>query len=95
MTLRPYAILETVLYTDDLEATSEFYTSIMNLTLIREDSRMRVLGVSDGNFLLLFKTGATIKPVLVDGGTIPAHDGKGGADVAFMVHPSEVVMWSK
>ena len=56
---------------------------------------MKVLEVTDRNFLLLFKIGATLEPIDVNGGTIPAHDGKVGMHVAFSVDHSDLMSWSR
>lgn len=95
MSIRPRAILETVLYVDDLDAASDFYATVMNLVLVHEDHRMKVLRVTDRNFLLLFKTGAAGEPIDVGGGTIPAHAGTGRMHVAFSVGRGDLEAWER
>ena len=93
--LSPKAVLETVLYVDDLDAAAAFYEMLLQLAPVHSDERMKVLRVSEQNFLLLFKTGATKAPISVPGGTIPAHDGSGRMHVAFSVGDEEMVSWSE
>ncbi|SDD46116.1 VOC family protein [Ruegeria marina] len=93
--IRPRAVLETVLYVDDLDAASEFYALVMNLPLAHEDRRMKVFRLTDQNFLLLFKTGDTRQPINVPGGTIPAHDGRHGMHVALSIDHDEVEAWAQ
>jgi catechol-2,3-dioxygenase len=94
MTVRPKALIETVLYVDDLEAAAEFYASLLKLPIVHSDTRMRVLEVTDQNFLLLFKIGGTREPVEVPGGTIPPHDGVSGMHVAFSVDKGDAENWA-
>ncbi len=47
MEIRPKAVLETVIYVDDLELASDFYASVLNLPLVHGDRRMKVHLVSD------------------------------------------------
>jgi len=91
--LRPKAILETVLYVDDLDRTSAFYERVLNLEPVHADDRMRVLRVSAQNFLLIFQTGATRDPIEVPGGRIPPHDGTCGMHVAFAVARRDRAAW--
>lgn len=89
----PKAILETVLYVDDLDAAAAFYENALQLVPIHSDDRMRVLGVSNENFLLLFRSGETGSAIDLPGGTIPPHDGRGRMHVAFSVGKDEVSSW--
>jgi catechol 2,3-dioxygenase-like lactoylglutathione lyase family enzyme len=93
--LRPSAILETVLYVDDLDAALNFYRDVLQLKPVHADERMRVLRVSDDNHLLLFLRGGTPGPVDTPGGMIPAHDGKGAMHVAFTIDRADVAAWRR
>lgn len=93
--LRPKAILETVLYVDDLETTADFYETVLQLTPVHNDDRMHALRVSDENFLLLFKMGATTETVSVPGGEIPPHDGKAPIHLALTIDKADTAAWSE
>ncbi|MFW5642002.1 MAG: VOC family protein [Roseicyclus sp.] len=93
--LRPDAVLETVLYAENLEAVSDFYGWVLNLPLVHEDGRMKAHRVSAQSLLLLFRSGASRRPVPVPGGTIPPHDGAGGMHVAFAVAPGAMASWRR
>ena len=90
---RPTAILETVLYVDDLDETAAFYRHLFGLTEVFADSRMRALGVPDGTVLLLFPRGGATEPVDLPGGRIPPHDGHGPMHVAFAFAPGSLAAW--
>ena len=91
--LCPKAILETVLYVDDLDEAGAFYRDVLRLTPVHSDARMQALRVCDENFLLLFRRGATTEPVVVSGGDIPPHDGSGSMHVAFSMDKKDAALW--
>lgn len=91
--LHPRAILETVLYVDDLDAAATFYRDVLRLVPVHGDDRMRVLRVSDDNLLLLFLRGGTTSPIPVPGGVIPPHDGMGPLHLAFSVERADLAAW--
>ena len=63
------AILETVLYVDDLDRAAAFYETVMGLPVLHADSRMRAYDVAGRGVLLLFVRGGTLEPVETPGGT--------------------------
>lgn len=87
------AILETVLYVDDLDRAAAFYETVMGLPVLHADSRMRAYDVARRGTLLLFVRGATLEPVETPGGTIPPHDGSGPLHVAFAIEKAELPEW--
>ena len=60
---RPTAILETVLYTDDLDRAARFYEEVMGLAPLFSDARMRAFDVAGRGVLLIFVRGATRAPM--------------------------------
>jgi catechol 2,3-dioxygenase-like lactoylglutathione lyase family enzyme len=86
-------VLETALYTDDMERARAFYESTLGLTPIFSDSRLTAYGVAKGSVLLIFRRGAAQDTVSVPGGTIPGHDGAGPLHVAFAIAKGELVEW--
>ena len=87
------AILETVLYVDDLDRAAAFYETVMGLPVLHADGRMRAYDVARRGTLLLFVRGGTLEPVETPGGTIPPHDGSGPLHVAFAIEMAELSEW--
>ena len=88
-------VLETALYTDDMERARAFYEGALGLAPIFSDSRLTAYGVAKGSVLLIFKRGAAKNTVTMAGGTIPGHDGAGPLHVAFAVGNDEMAEWEK
>lgn len=89
------AILETVLYVDDLNRAAAFYESVMGLPALHADDRMRAYDVARRGTLLLFVRGATLEPIETPGGTIPPHEGAGPLHVAFAIEKAELSAWKR
>ena len=87
------AVLETALYVDDLARAIDFYTDVMQLQALYQDSRMCAFSVGDRNVLLLFPRGGSLETVHMPGGTIPPHDGSGPLHVAFAITKEQLVEW--
>ncbi|HYL61914.1 MAG TPA: VOC family protein [Candidatus Methylomirabilis sp.] len=88
-------IVETALYVDDIERASRFYEEILGLRRIDGDDRLRAYSVADRDVLLLFKRGATTKPIHVPAGMIPPHDGSGQNHFALAIAAAELPAWEK
>jgi catechol 2,3-dioxygenase-like lactoylglutathione lyase family enzyme len=86
-------ILESVLYVADLERAAEFYTGIMGLPVIHEDERMRAFDVAGTGTLLLFVEGQSLEPIETPMGTIPPHDARGPAHIAFSIREIALSEW--
>jgi len=86
-------ILETVLYVVDLERAAAFYIQIMGLPVIHEDDRMRAFDINGTGTLLLFIEGQSLEPIETPMGTIPPHDAKGPAHIAFSIEAEALVDW--
>jgi catechol 2,3-dioxygenase-like lactoylglutathione lyase family enzyme len=86
-------VLETALYTDDMERAKAFYENVLGLQPIFTDARLRAYGVARRSVLLIFKRGAATETVTMPGGTIPGHDGAGPLHVAFAVGKDELAEW--
>jgi catechol-2,3-dioxygenase len=87
------SILETALYVDDLDRASAFYETVMGLSSLHRDDRLRAYDVSGRNVLLLFRRGGTTLPVQTGGGVIPPHDGQGQLHMAFAVSHDDLQRW--
>jgi catechol 2,3-dioxygenase-like lactoylglutathione lyase family enzyme len=87
------AVLETALYVDDLDRAVRFYSDVLELKTLYQDSRLCAFSVGDRNVLLLFPRGGSLETVHMPGGTIPPHDGAGPLHVAFAIAKSELPKW--
>lgn len=93
--LSPTAILETVLYSDDLPRAAAFYETVLGLVAIFADERLRAFDVAGRNVLLIFRRGTALAPVhLPSAGTIPPHDGSGPLHLAFAVAAADLDAWA-
>jgi catechol 2,3-dioxygenase-like lactoylglutathione lyase family enzyme len=88
-------ILETALYTDDMELARRFYEDVLELQPIFADDRLCAYGVAGRDVLLLFRRGTTMETVTMPGGTIPGHDGSGPLHVAFAISRDELAEWER
>lgn len=88
-------VLETSLYVEDLERSKRFYRTVFQFGVLHEDERFCALAVAGRQVLLLFKRGAALEPVVLSGGTIPAHDGSGSLHVAFAIPASDWDSWER
>ena len=88
-------VLETALYTDDMERARAFYEGVLELKPIFSDSRLCAYGVAGRDVLLIFKRGAAKDTATMPGGTIPGHDGAGPLHVAFAIGKDELAQWEQ
>jgi catechol 2,3-dioxygenase-like lactoylglutathione lyase family enzyme len=88
-------ILETVLYVADLDRAEGFYTKIMGLPVIHSDPRMRAFDVNGTGTLLVFVEGQSLEPIETPMGTIPPHDAKGPAHIAFSIAADTLPDWER
>lgn len=92
---KPTHHAETALYVDDLERACGFYTMLLGCRVLRRDDRFCALRIADGQVLLLFVRGNSMKPTTLGGGVIPAHDGSGPVHVCFGISAGEVADWER
>ncbi len=89
----PTGILETVLYTDDLDRAKTFYEAVMGLSPVFSDARMAAFDVAARGMLLIFRRGETLAPVETPFGVIPPHDGTGPLHIAFSIAKADLETW--
>ncbi|WP_112663811.1 VOC family protein [Microvirga flavescens] len=87
------AVLETALYVDDLARAKTFYETVLELRVLRADSRFCAFDVNGRNVLLLFKRGGSAKAMPMPGGVIPPHDGAGPLHMAFAISAQDLSAW--
>ena len=84
-----HGVLETSLYTDDLDAADRFYHRVLGLERhSRVDGRHVFFRCGD-DMLLVFRAERTLDP---DAG-LPAHGAAGPSHVAFAIHDSAIDDW--
>jgi catechol 2,3-dioxygenase-like lactoylglutathione lyase family enzyme len=88
-------VLETALYTDDMERARSFYEGVLELKPIFSDARLTAYGIAPRSVLLIFKRGAATQTVTMPGGTIPGHDGAGPLHVAFAIGKDALAAWEQ
>lgn len=88
-------ILETAILVEDLKRSLDFYQALFNFKTIASDpGRLVAKNVSDRQVLLLAQKGASKKPVVLPGGTIPANP-EDKMHVAFSIAAAELALWEK
>ena len=94
MAPRTRRIVETCLYTADVDQAAEWYRSIFGFPIIfRQENRLGALQVAPDQVLLLFREGASLQPTALPGGIIPPHDGSGPVHLAFAMQTAEAEQW--
>lgn len=88
-------VLETALYVNDVERSVAFYRELFGFDTVFESDRAAGLDVAGSQVLLLFRKGATTKPVVSKRGTIPPHDGDGDLHMAFAVPAGSLGEWEE
>jgi catechol 2,3-dioxygenase-like lactoylglutathione lyase family enzyme len=90
----PRSILETCLYTSDLDAAERFYTEVLGLEVIgRVAGRHVFFRTGDGVFLV-FNPDVTESVVTTVGGVgVPLHGARGPGHAAFRVRNDEIPGW--
>lgn len=90
-------VVETILYTDDLERATAFYREVLGLREMKGDGqRFQALDSGANRVLLLFKRGGTLTPQPVaTGGVIPPHDGHGPLHLAFAISAGDYDAWCR
>ena len=82
-------ILETSLYTDDMDRARAFYEGVLGLQPMFSDDRLTGYAI-EKSVLLLFRKGTTEQPVKLKNGSIPGHRGTGELHVAFPIAKDEL-----
>ena len=86
-------ILETAIHTNDMARSRDFYQRVLGLEPMFTDDRLSAYAVAGRDVLLVFRKGATSKPVTTPSGTIPGHGGDGALHLAFAIARDELDRW--
>jgi len=87
-------VLETSLYVEDLERSTDFYERIFGFRVLVLDERLCAFNVAGRQVLLLFQKGRT-DAVPTGGGLIPAHHGDGRLHMAFGIETGDLAPWKE
>ena len=91
--MRPRAVLEAVLYADDLDAARRFYTEVLGLDLHHADRRQVFLRCGP-TMVLVFTPGITAgETSRVGGALIPRHGAHGPGHLALRVDDDQRDAW--
>ena len=88
-------ILETSLYVSDLDQSARFYRELFGSKELVRDDRLCALSIGSNQVLLLFRHGASAKPGVTPGGTIPPHDGHGELHMAVAIGREDITRWEE
>ena len=87
------AILETVLYADDLDAAQAFYGGILGLQLYARSGDRQVFFRCEGQMLLIFNPRESVKPATAGALPVPPHGAIGAGHVCFKATAAEIENW--
>lgn len=87
------AILETVLYAEDLCATRAFYTGVLNLEIIAHAPGRHLFFRCGRQMLLIFNPSATEIPPVPPAMPVPVHGARGPGHVCFATTAEEIAGW--
>jgi len=82
-------ILETSLYTDDLEKAESFYTSVLGFELFAKESGRHLFFKCGNQMLLIFNPNRTLNET-----EVAPHGARGPGHVAFAVRLAELDEWA-
>jgi catechol 2,3-dioxygenase-like lactoylglutathione lyase family enzyme len=87
-------VLESALYSDDLEKSERFYSDILGLERIgAREGRHVFFRCGDGIVLLFDPQHTSTVPTEVGGNLIPLHGARGAGHLAFRATLAEIDMW--
>jgi len=92
---RVTGILETCLHVKDVERAANFYESLFGFRRMDSNERFCAFDVAGRSVLLLFRLGATAKPLAIPGGVIPPHCGAGQLHFAFAIPAEDLPAWEQ
>jgi catechol 2,3-dioxygenase-like lactoylglutathione lyase family enzyme len=91
--MKPRAILETVLYAEDLAAARQFYETVLGLECFSGEEGRDVFFRCGDQVLLIFNPVKTSIKRELKPGVPPAHGAKGPGHVCFRASDAEISAW--
>ncbi len=93
---RVNGILETSLFVQDAERAAEFYRRIFGFEVIASSERLHALAIAPKQVLLLFKQGASVGQVSIEGGVLPGGiDATGPTHLTFAIAAEDFDAWEQ
>ncbi len=90
--MRPHAILETILYANDLEQAAWFYGTALGLEMPKELSELAALfRINEHQVLLIFDPTVSDQP----GRAVPSHGSRGPGHIALRIDDADYGSWLK
>ncbi|MDF1810135.1 MAG: VOC family protein [Phycisphaerales bacterium] len=88
--MKPESILETILYSNNIEEAAWFYHEVLGFDMPREKSELAAMFRIDPNHVLLI-----FNPTISDrpGRDVPSHGARGPGHVAFRIQESDFQNW--
>jgi catechol 2,3-dioxygenase-like lactoylglutathione lyase family enzyme len=86
-------VLETSLYVEDLDRSTEFYRRVFSFEPVLRDERMCAMAVPGRQVLLLFRKGTSTAPNQTPFGFVPPHDGQGTQHLCFSISHDAIEAW--
>ncbi len=93
LAMQPTAILETVLYAEDLTAAEEFYRDVLGMEPLTKSSGRQVFYRCGDQVLLIFNPHATRIPPAKGKLPVPPHGAVGEGHVCFRASADEMTAW--
>lgn len=92
--MRPQAVLETILYAQDLDVAEAFYRDVLGLEPVSKQPGRQVFYRLKSQMLLIFNPGATVEPPAPDAKLpVPPHGALGQGHVCFAATAEEISLW--
>lgn len=92
--MRPEAILETIIYAQDLDAAETFYREVLGLEPVSKQPGRQVFYRLKSQMLLIFNPDVTVLAPPPDAKLpVPPHGAKGEGHVCFAASADEISLW--
>lgn len=92
--MRPQAVLETILYAQDLDVAEAFYRDALGLEPVSKQPGRQVFYRLKSQMLLIFNPNATVEPPAPDAKLpVPPHGAIGQGHVCFAATAEEISLW--
>lgn len=93
--MKPAGILETVLYTSDLDAAERFYRDVLGMEPFSKSPGRQLFYRCGDQVFLVFNPEATSKPPAPNALPVPPHGAVGPGHVCFRADATEIEAWRK
>lgn len=92
--MQPEAVLETILYAQDLDAAEVFYRDVLGLEPVSKQPGRQVFYRLKSQMLLIFNPDVTVLPPAPGAKLpVPPHGAKGEGHICFAASADEISLW--